>query len=232
MATINTKGYESLLNPGTASSTTTTATAKTGSSDVLGKDDFLKLLLVELQHQDPTSPMDTDKILTQTSQLATLESATKTNTALENLSAQLKESVSSNATSLIGKMGSLGYNAIKLTDSKSTYEVYFPTEIKDGTMSIKDKDGKVVKTIDLGDAAVGKSGVISFTWDGRDNDGEKLSDAYYSVTADYVDSAGASKTTQFGVYPVESIRYDNGSTYVKLGSTYYPMSDVLEYYAQ
>lgn len=232
MATINTKGYESLLNPGTASSTTTTATAKTGSSDVLGKDDFLKLLLVELQHQDPTSPMDTDKILTQTSQLATLESATKTNTALENLSAQLKESVSSNATSLIGKMGSLGYNAIKLTDSKSTYEVYFPTEIKDGTMSIKDKDGKVVKTIDLGDAAVGKSGVISFTWDGRDNDGEKLSDAYYSVTADYVDSAGASKTTQFGVYPVESIRYDNGSTYVKLGSTYYPMSDVVEYYAQ
>lgn len=87
MATINTKGYESLLNPGTASSTTTKAEDKTGSSDVLGKDDFLKLLLVELQYQDPTSPMDTEKILTQTSQLATLESATKTNTALENLSA-------------------------------------------------------------------------------------------------------------------------------------------------
>ncbi|MFW9620307.1 flagellar hook capping FlgD N-terminal domain-containing protein [Sulfurospirillum sp. UCH001] len=230
MATVNTKGYESLLNPGTASSTTTKEAAKTGSSDTLGKDDFLKLLLTELQHQDPTSPMDSDKILTQTSQLATLESATKTNTALENLSTQLKESVSSNATNLIGKMGSLGYNAITLSNSKSTYEVYFPTEIKDGTLTIKDANKNVIKTVDLGDVAAGKSGVLSFDWDGSDNDGNLVKDGYYSVTADYVDKTGASKTTQFGVYPVESIRYDNGSSYVKLGSNYYPISDVVEYY--
>lgn len=230
MATVNTKGYESLLNPGTASSTTTKEAAKTSSSDTLGKDDFLKLLLTELQHQDPTSPMDSDKILTQTSQLATLESATKTNTALENLSTQLKESVSSNATNLIGKMGSLGYNAITLSNSKSTYEVYFPTEIKDGTLTIKDANKNVIKTVDLGDVAAGKSGVLSFDWDGSDNDGNLVKDGYYSVTADYVDKTGASKTTQFGVYPVESIRYDNGSSYVKLGSNYYPISDVVEYY--
>ena len=47
----------------------------------LQKDDFLKLLLVELQHQDPTEPMDSEKILSQTSQLATLESAQNTNDA-------------------------------------------------------------------------------------------------------------------------------------------------------
>ena len=40
---------------------------------VLGKDDFLTLLLVELQHQDPTEPTDSATILTQTSQLANLE---------------------------------------------------------------------------------------------------------------------------------------------------------------
>lgn len=226
---INTKGYESLITPGAASSTTTKAAAATGSADTLGKDDFLKLLLTELQHQDPTSPMDSDKILTQTSQLATLESATKTNTALDNLSTQLKESVSSNATSLIGKMGSLGYNAITLADSKSTYEVYFPTEIKSGTLTITDKDKNVVQTIDLKDA-VGKSGVISFTWDGKDKNGAQLKDGYYGVTAAYLDKNNDQKTTQFGVYPVESVRYDKGSSYIKLGSNYFPMSDVVEYY--
>ena len=56
---------------------------------VLGKDDFLKLLLVELQHQDPTEPMDSGKILTQTSQLASLESAQNTTKALETLAKQL-----------------------------------------------------------------------------------------------------------------------------------------------
>ena len=226
---INTKGYESLLNPGTASSTTTKTAAATGSADTLGKDDFLKLLLTELQHQDPTSPMDSDKILTQTSQLATLESATKTNTALDNLSSQLKESVSANATNLIGKMGSLGYNAITLNNSTAKYEVYFPTKIKSGTLSITDKDKNVVQTIDLKDA-VGKSGIISFEWDGKSKDGELVKDGYYSVTAEYLDKNNDQKTTQFGVYPVESIRYDKGSAFVKLGSNYFPMSSVVEYY--
>ena len=228
--TVNTKGYESLLTPGATSSTTTTAAAKTGSSDTLGKDDFLQLLLTELQHQDPTSPMDSDKILTQTSQLASLESSTKTNTALDNLSAQLKESVSSNATNLIGKMGSLGHNAITLTDSKAEYEVYFPSEIKDGTLTIKDAKQNTIRTVDLGDIAAGKNGVVTFTWDGKDNNGNVVKDGYYAVTADYVDKDGASKKTQFGVYPVESIRYEDGASYVKLGSMYYPIDQVVEYY--
>ncbi|HUH42926.1 MAG TPA: flagellar hook capping FlgD N-terminal domain-containing protein, partial [Sulfurimonas sp.] len=51
---------------------------------ILGKDDFMKLLLVELQYQDPTEPMDTEKILTQTSQLAPLEASENTNKALSD----------------------------------------------------------------------------------------------------------------------------------------------------
>ena len=225
----STKGYESLITPGATSSTTAKAAAKTGSSDTLGSDDFLKLLLTELQHQDPTSPMDSDKILSQTSQLATLESSTKTNTALENLTTQLQQSVNSNATNLIGKMGSLGYNAVTLADSKAKYEVYFPTEIKSGTLTITDSNKKVVQTIHLM-YAVGKSGIVAFELDGKNQSAEQLKDGYYSVTADYLDKNNDKKTTQFGVYPVESIRYDKGAAYVKLGSNYFPMSDVVEYY--
>ncbi|WP_333802897.1 flagellar hook capping FlgD N-terminal domain-containing protein [Sulfurospirillum sp.] len=227
---INTKGYESIITPGATSSTTTTAAAKTGSADTLGKDDFLKLLLTELQHQDPTSPMDSDKILSQTSQLATLESSTKTNTALDNLAAQLKQSVNSNATSVIGKMGSIGSDAIALSGGKSTYEVYFPTEIKTGTLTIADSKGTTVKTVDLSTVAAGKSGVLTFDWDGKSNEGSQLDDGAYRVTATYLDATGAAKTTAFGVYPVESVRYDSGATYIKLGSKYYAMSDVVEFY--
>ena len=66
---------------------------------VLGKDDFMKLLLAELQHQDPTSPMDSDKILNQTAQLAQLESQEKTNTALEKLAASFSNSKNFSAVS-------------------------------------------------------------------------------------------------------------------------------------
>ena len=230
--TTNTNGYSNLLTSSTSStaSTTTSSTTSSSSSSSLGKDDFLTLLLTELQHQDPTDPMDSDKILTQTAQLSSLEASENTTAALEDLSAQLSASSDLNAVSAIGKMASLGSSAITVENGAASYEVYFPTEITDGTMTIKDTSGATVKTIDLGDAIAGSSGVVAFTWDGIDNNGTQLEDGYYSVTATYTDANGDLKNTQAGVYPVESVRYQDGSTYVKLGSNYYAIGDVVEFY--
>ena len=93
---------------------------------ILGKDDFMKLLLVELQHQDPTEPMDSEKILTQTSQLASLESAENTNKALEDLAASLSNTQQFTTISAIGKTADLGSDSIIFEKgSTSNFEVYF-----------------------------------------------------------------------------------------------------------
>jgi len=210
-------------------------TSSTSSSSVenpksaLDKDSFLQLLLVELQYQDPTEPMDSEKILTQTSQLATLESADNTNSTMEKLVDRMNGSMDTGALSAIGKMASLGSNAVTLADGKSQFEVWFPTDIKSGTLKIKNSDGDVVKTVSL-DEQEGKSGVLAFQWDGRNDDGELLDDGYYSVTAEYLDTDNNQQETQFGVYPVESVRYSEGTTYVKLGSSYVPMDYVSDFY--
>ncbi len=122
----------------------------TENKGVLGKDDFMTLLLVELQHQDPTEPMDSEKILSQTSQLATLEASENTNTALENLAASLNSSQNFSSISAIGKTADLGSNAIAHDEgSLSSFEVYFPQEIKTGTIEVLDTEGKIVGTIDI-----------------------------------------------------------------------------------
>ena len=64
-----------LATEGAVPTSTNTVEDKT----FLKQDDFLTLLLVQLQHQDPTEPTDSEKILTQTSQLAGLEAAGNTN---------------------------------------------------------------------------------------------------------------------------------------------------------
>lgn len=225
-------GYENLISGSSSTSNTTTSTTTSSSSSTLGKDDFLALLLVELQTQDPTDPMDSDKILTQTAQLASLEASENTTAALEDLAEQLSASTDFNAVSTIGKMASLGSSSVPYEGEEITYEVYFPTAIKDGTLTIKDSDGNTIKTVDLGDEAAGESGVVSFTWDGKDSDGNLVDNGNYSITATYTDANGASKDTAVGVYPVESVRYYDGETYLKLGSVYYPMSSVVEYYEQ
>jgi flagellar basal-body rod modification protein FlgD len=195
---------------------------------ILKKDDFLKLLLTELQYQDPTSPMDSEKILSQTSQLATLESANNTNKTMEALMNQLKSTSDFNAVSSIGKMGSLGTDKILLSkDASTNFEIYFKHDIKNGQVDIKDSNGNIVKTFNLQPQ---KGGVLSFEWDGTDNGGQKMPEGSYSVSANYSDGSTGSYNTAYGVYPIESVRFDEGKALLKLGSNYYPISQVKEIY--
>lgn len=228
MATDITSTSNVLNSTNAISSASAGVTSNPGS--VLAKDDFMKLLLVELQYQDPTEPMDSEKILSQTSQLATLESASNTNKAMEDLVAKLNNNMDMGALSAIGKMASLGSNAVSLPENASAkFEIYFEQEIKSGTLTITDKDGKTVKTVSL-DEQAGKSGVLAFEWDGYSDSGELLSPGSYGVTSDYTDVDGAAQKTQFGIYPVESVKYEGGQPLMKLGSSYIPMEYVAEFF--
>lgn len=205
---------------------------------VLGKDDFMKLLLVELQHQDPTEPMDSEKILSQTSQLATLEASENTNKALASLAASLGASQHFSTISAIGKTADLGSNAIAHDKgSKSTFEVYFPEEIKVGTLEILDNSGKIIGTvnIDMKDAE-GKvqdkkaAGVYQFDWDGKLTSGESADSGIYYVTASYKNEAGEARTTRMGTYPIEAVRFEGGQALVKVGSNYVSLDEIKEVY--
>jgi len=214
----------------TNSFTKTDSSVTQNPNGILDKDSFMKLLLTELQYQDPTSPMDTEKILTQTSQLATLESADNTNKTMEDLVNRLNNNMDMGALAAIGKMASLGTNDITLPEKESAnFEVYFEKEIKDGTLTISDAKGHTVKTIPLS-SQEGKSGILSFQWDGLNNSGEKVDQGKYKVSVDYTDMDGDKLKTGAGVYPVESVRYENGKPQMKLGSSYVPMENIAEFY--
>jgi flagellar basal-body rod modification protein FlgD len=206
---------------------TVTSTAVADKS-ALGQDDFMKLLLVELQYQDPTEPMDSEKILTQTSQLATLASSDKTNTALTALTTALGASQQFSTIAAIGKTADLGSDGIiydKGTDS--TFEVYFPNDIQDGTVVITDTSGNTVGTLDVG---TNTAGVYQFTWNGEDSVGNVADSGIYHVNATYSDQDGNAQETRLGAYPIESVRFESGETYVRVGSSYVPLSDVVEVY--
>jgi flagellar basal-body rod modification protein FlgD len=214
----------------TNSLSSTNSGAVQNPNGILDKDSFMKLLLTELQYQDPTSPMDTEKILTQTSQLATLESADNTNKTMEDLVSRLDNNMDMGALAAIGKMASLGSNNITLPDKDvAKFEVYFKQPIQSGTLTISDTKGNIVRTVSL-DEQAGQDGVLAFQWDGVSDSGEQMTQGLYSVTADYTDADGNAQKTQFGVYPVESVRYDSGKPLMKIGSSYVPMTSISEFY--
>ncbi len=212
------------------SDTLSTSNAGVASEDmsVLGKDDFMKLLLTELQYQDPTDPMDSDKILQQTSQLATLESAQNTQDALEELTSSMKNNNDFSTISAIGKMADLGSGEIALGEGgTSNFEIYFPDDISSGNIYIKDVDDNTIKTVGLSEQ---DGGTLSFSWDGTDDSGNRVGSGSYYVESQYSNSAGETKYTRVGTYPISSVKFDEGKTYLRLGSSYVEMSNIKEVY--
>ncbi|MBR6296458.1 MAG: flagellar hook assembly protein FlgD [Treponema sp.] len=69
-------------------------------SQSLGKDDFLKLLICQMQNQDPTDPMDNTEFIAQMAEFSTLEQMTNMNTNFERLNTML---TSNNAMGTIGR---------------------------------------------------------------------------------------------------------------------------------
>src|SRR5262245_34620567 len=104
---VNAAGYA-------AASTSTQATTRTGSTTGtsnkdgsklgaaagMGKDDFMQLLIAQLQNQDPMKPMDDKEFITQLAQFSSLE-------ATQKMTAQMEELTGSQmlmqAATLIGK---------------------------------------------------------------------------------------------------------------------------------
>ena len=216
-----------------------TTTPGVADKTALGKDDFMKLLLVQLQYQDPTEPMDAEKILTQTSQLAALEASDNTKTALEKLTSSLGNTQQFSTIAAIGKRADLGSDAISHDEgSSSSFEMYFPKDVASGTIEITDKDGKQVASMDISkqkdangdELATRDAGVYKFDWDGKDSQGNAIKSGIYHVNATYKSSDGTKNTTRVGAYPIESVKFDQGSTYVKLGSSYVPLDSVKEVY--
>ncbi|AZV47134.1 flagellar hook capping protein [Nautilia sp. PV-1] len=216
----------------TSVSNTTTASSSDfvyNPNSQLTSDQFMQLFLTELEHQDPTDPMDTDKMLDQTAQLSTMEMNDNMQKTLDNLSNTLQATGQFSALSAIGKMGDTGNRYINVTDEDKSvnFDLYFGNDITSGNVIIKDKSGNIVKTFPL---EAHTKGVLNFDWDLIGDNGQRVPSDTYEVTADYTTPDGKQETTALGAYPIESIRFENGEPYAKLGSNYIPFSQIQEIY--
>lgn len=229
----------------TTSTSTTSDTSSTSSSGLvsnpnatLDKDAFLKLLLIELQHQDPTDPMDSDKMLTQTSQLSALEMQQNTNTTMQKmvetmqkLSDSFSTSMSTSAIGAIGKMATVSDNKIKLTGSDEVIalKMYLPEDSDENgvTLEVYDSNNKLVFSEKSGEQSVSQ-GLFTMEWPGRNNDGVYAGDGKYTVKMVYNNKNGEKITANYGTYPIEGIVFKNGVAHAKMAGQEVPFDAISE----
>ena len=167
----------SALNPAASAAATAAKTENT-----LGQDEFLTLLVAQLQNQDPLNPTDATEFTAQLAQYSQLEQLFNLNDAMDGLSAAQTSSQKVSALSLINK-------EVVVEDSHFPFDGA-PTRIgyrvdgpaTDISLQIRNSAGATVATLNASDTTPGEH---FLTWNGLDQNGAPLpADTYQlAVTA-------------------------------------------------
>lgn len=208
-----------------------TATTSTQAADAMkksigmNKDDFLKLFMAQLQHQDPLSPQDPTEFLGQLAQLTQVEQAYNTSSTLAKLLQAQDSSMAMTAVSLIGKQATaLGTQANFDGANPASLSYQMPVSTTGTKLTITSASGQTVRIVDLGDMAAGK-GV--YQWDGKDGQGNLLPAGAYNFGISGYDIKGAKQAaTTYSSGTVDGVTFDNGTAYITIGSLSIPFSNV------
>ncbi len=216
---------QQLLNTvnGTSSSSGTSSTsgASSSNSSTSLQETFLKLLVTQMKNQDPTNPMDSSQMTSQLAQINTVTGISQLNTTLTSLASQLSAGQSPQASLLIGQNVLVPGSTTTVSNGASSgFGVSLSSAVTDLKVTVKDKSGNVVNTLDLG---AQQSGTLPVSWKPTDASGSTLPDGTYSISAAGTTSSGATATvtTLAGAQVRSVVQQSDGSTGLLLnnGST-------------
>jgi flagellar basal-body rod modification protein FlgD len=198
---------------------------------LMQKDDFLKLLVAQLQNQDPLNPASNQEFAAQLAQFSSLEQLMEMNSALgDNLqmSGFIANSVNNSiASTFIGKEVHAVGNQVHLGEEGDP-EIRFNQErVSAGTMvKIYNSAGTLVRTLDLG---ASPGGGLIVEWDGKDGSGNRLPEGTYYTEALAFDYEGNSiATVTFMMGRVTGVRYFDNMARLLIGDEEVLLENVIE----
>lgn len=199
----------------------------TRGSSALGKDQFVKLLMAQLQNQDPTSPVDSQAFVAQLAQFSSLEQLQGVSSRLDALVLAQAASNQTQTATLVGKDVLFKTDAVELPAvGGTTVAGELAGKASSITVTITDADGKTVRTLTLGPA---DEGPIEIPWDGRDEAGVPLPEGEYKVKLAAADGEGkAVDISSRGKGRVAGVSFANGYPELMVDGRKVKLSDVLE----
>ena len=207
-------GIDNIVSQSATSQTTTTKT--------LGKDDFMKLLLAQLKNQDPLKPIDGTDFAAQLAQFSSLEQLSNMNTELKNLSLNQMTMNYAQSVNMIGKdVVTNSGNSLLVSGSTTDLNYKLATDAQNVTITILDKEGKVVKTWD---ETAQKAGMNKVTWDTSE-----VEKGDYTFQVNAKDSKGETvsvDTMTSGL--LTAILFRNNQVLAMVGGKEVPLSSIIE----
>ncbi|MBN1142162.1 MAG: flagellar hook assembly protein FlgD [Deltaproteobacteria bacterium] len=153
---------------GVTSSSANAATTSTISDNVMGKEDFLTLLVAQLKNQDPLNPSDPTEFTAQLAQFSSLEQLFTVNKSLTEMVSGQSQSDQLAALQMIGKKAVFSQNSFRFNGEgvEIGYELTLPAQGVD--ILVRNASGQVVATLQGEELA---AGAHFLTWNGQDDNG-------------------------------------------------------------
>lgn len=191
----------------------------------LDRDAFLKLLVAQLKNQDPLNPTDSKEMITQLSQLTSVDHLQQIGARMQSLEIATMAMSNGQATEFVGRRIEANTSSLSLNDSQTALGSFNLAARADTVnVTIRNADGETIRTIDAGAMYPGQREV---TWDGLDAAGNRMPAGRYSMSVDARTAAGAPvvvDTTITGA--VSAVSYENGYPELIVGNARVLLGDV------
>jgi len=208
----------------TITSATSTPTA-TGNASSVGsltsaadqQDRFMKLLVAQMQNQDPLNPMDNAQMTSQIAQINTVGGIEKLNTTVNSLLSAFNRMQAQSATQLVGRQVLVDGSQVQMANGTATGGVNLDAAADTVNVDILDATGQPLRTLSLGSSP---AGTRSFTWDGLTNDGRQAADgSNWRIRVSATSGGKAVGATALTTATVHSVsQASDGSALLDLGS--------------
>lgn len=194
----------------------------------LGRDEFLKLLVAQLENQDPLSPSDNGEFVAQLAQFSSLEEAQKLSKGFENFTDTFMSSQHLQATSMVGRPVHVE-SEVTLLGNEGAISILadMPGEVADASLSVYDEAGALVDNFNLGSQNRGRA---EFVWTGEDANGQRFPPGVYRFEVQVNQGEELSSLPTFLSSNVNSVTIEPGGALTLnlagIGPT--PISEVIQ----
>lgn len=195
-------------------------TALTGLSTNFNQ--FLAMLMTQLQHQDPTQPLDANQFTSQLVQYSSVEQQIATNTNLTKLIQLTQANQIEQSAAMLGKQATV--SASQLTLQNGGARINFNTRTAEPvTIGIYNAAGTLLRSATVKSVA----GTNAWQWNGKSSNGTTLPDGAYTVTVNSIDAQGQTAAVPFTVTgTVTSVQNQNGTVQLQMGGLAVPFTAI------
>jgi flagellar basal-body rod modification protein FlgD len=207
MTVSSTSTLSSLLAQSSATGGSSAATGTSGSQNL--SETFLKLLVAQMNNQDPLNPVDNSQVTSQMAQISTVTGISTLNGTVSQLVSQLEQNQAVQSAQMAGRTVLVPGNSLALQSTGATagsagssvaYGGFNLAQAADSvTVTVRDSTGATVRTLNLGAM---QSGIQDFTWDGTTGSGAQAATGSYTYSVAAQANGRAVATTAYSAQPV------------------------------